>query len=94
MATSATTSVEVRDDQGTVLGKVRVGDTKLQALERLGRLGAGGLYDREDVGLLDGDTISSNDAPYVFKPTTNPQETLRQRWCLYKAHKSSMLLSR
>lgn len=78
MATAATTSVEVRDNQGTVLGKARVGDTKLQALERLGRLGAGGLFDREDDGLLDGDTISSNDSPYVFKSTTNPQEALRK----------------
>lgn len=75
---STTTSVEVRDDQGTILGRVRVGDTKLQALERLGRVGAGGLYDREDVGLLNGDTISSNDGPYVFKPTTKPQGPLRQ----------------
>lgn len=75
---STTTSVEVRDDKGTVLGRVRVGDTKLQALERLGRVGAGGLFDREDVGLLDLDTISPNNGPYVFKPTSKPQETLRQ----------------
>ena len=69
-----TSSVEVRDDEGTPLGRVRVGDTKLQALERLGRVGAGGLYDREDVGLLDEDKISPNDGPYVFKPTMNQRE--------------------
>ena len=72
------TSVEVRDDKGTLLGRVRVGDTKLQALERLGRVGAGGLFDREDVGLLDEERISPNDGPYVFKPTTNPQEKKRR----------------
>ena len=73
---STTTSVEVRDDKGTVLGRVRVGDTKLQALERLGRVGAGGLYDGEDVGLLERDTISSNDGPYVFKPTTKHDDNI------------------
>lgn len=74
----STTSVEVRDDKGTLLGRVRVGDTKLQALERLGRVEAGGLFDREDVGLLDEERISLEDGPYVFKPTTNPQEKKRR----------------
>ena len=61
--------VDVKDETttGRVLGRVVVGDTKLQALERLGRAGAGGLYDREDVGLLDLDRISAEGAPYVFK---------------------------
>jgi len=74
----STTSVEVRDDNGTLLGRVRVGDMKLQALERLGHVSAGGLFDCEDVGLLDKDRISPNDGPYVFKPTTNPQEKKRR----------------
>ena len=67
----STTSVEVRDDKGTLLGRVRVPDTKLQALERLGRLGAGGLFDREDVGLLEGP---------VILPTTvlHPTETIQR----------------
>ena len=62
----AATSVEVKDEAGTVLGRVRVGDTKVQALERLGRAGAG-LYDREDVGLLYMDCITAEGAPYVSK---------------------------
>ena len=35
MNNESMSSVEVRDGKGIVLGKVRVGDTKLQALERL-----------------------------------------------------------
>ena len=47
----------VRDESGKkVLGKVKVGDTKLQALERLSQLRTGGgLYDNQDTGLLDSD---------------------------------------
>ena len=59
-------SVVVTDDGGIVLGKVRVGDTKLQDLERLG-VAAGGLFDRENVGLLNNETLNADDGPYVFK---------------------------
>lgn len=65
--------VEVKDNIGTVLGKVRIGDTKLQALERLGRVGVGGLFDCDDVGLLDNDVISAVGAPYVFKASSQDQ---------------------
>jgi hypothetical protein len=37
----ATVLVQVTDEAGTSLGNVHVGDTKLQALERLGRAGQG-----------------------------------------------------
>lgn len=60
--------VQVNDENGKSLGKVRVGDTKLQALERLSRVGDGGLYDKEDVGLLDNECITVEGAPYIFKP--------------------------
>lgn len=63
-------TVEVRDGMGELLGKVRVGDTKLQALERLGRVGAGGLYDRQNVGLLDAELLSAEGGPYVFKSSS------------------------
>ena len=61
-------TVEVKDGIGRLLGKVRVGDTKLQALERLGLVGAGGLFDRQDVGLLDAEILSAEGGPHVFKP--------------------------
>ena len=57
-----------------MLGKIRVGDTKLQALERLGRVGGGGLYDNEDIGLLDIALISAEEGPYVFKPSSSQQQ--------------------
>ena len=55
--------VEVRDEKGELLGKVRVGDTKLQALERLGHVEPGVLMDREGVGLLNGDKTTAAGGP-------------------------------
>ena len=40
---------------------------RLKALERLSRVGKGGLYDNDEVGLLDDDRITEEGAPYVFK---------------------------
>ena len=60
-------SVQVNDERGLPLGKVKVGETKLKALERLSHLGKGGLFDKDDVGLLDDDLINKEGAPYVFK---------------------------
>ena len=60
------TAVQVNDEQGNSLGKVIVRDTKLRALERLG-VGAGGLFDNDDIGLLNEDCITEEGAPYVFK---------------------------
>ena len=68
-------AVEVNDENGDCLGKVKVGDTKLQALQRLSR--AGGLFDKDDVGLLDSDSITAEGGPYVFKkivPEVQPQQ--------------------
>jgi hypothetical protein len=61
-------AVQVNDGTGKPLGKVMVGDTKLEALERLADLGAGGLRDKDDLGLLDTELITAEGAPYVFKP--------------------------
>jgi hypothetical protein len=64
------TKLQVNDEEGNPLGNVRVGDTKLHALERLSR--ARGLFDKEDVGLLHTDMITSEGGPYVFKETQLP----------------------
>ena len=64
--------MQVNDDRGKALGKVKVGETKLKALERLSRIGLGGLYGKDDVGLLDDDLITAEGAPYVFKPSKDP----------------------
>ena len=69
------------DENGNVLGRVKVGDTKLQALERLSLVGAGGLCDKDDFGLLDSDTITAGQGPYVFKPQKQLQQpTNTDRW--------------
>lgn len=60
-------AVQVKDEEGNVLGKVKVGDTKLQALERLSRVG--GLFDKDDIGLLNDDRITAKGGPYVWKET-------------------------
>ena len=58
----------MNDEQVRSFGKVIVRDTKQQALERLG-VGAGGLFDKDNHGLLDSDAITAEGAPYVFRPT-------------------------
>uniref|UniRef100_A0A7S2XUH1 Crinkler (CRN) family protein n=1 Tax=Attheya septentrionalis TaxID=420275 RepID=A0A7S2XUH1_9STRA len=66
MATeAAATTVEVKDKQGNVLGKVNVGDTRTQVLERLGC--SGGLFDKNNLGLLGEDCITLEGAPYQFR---------------------------
>jgi hypothetical protein len=59
-------AVQVNNAKGEPLGKVRIGDTKQEALERLSL--SGGLFDQEDVGLLNDDRITAEGAPYIFKP--------------------------
>ena len=44
---------------------MKEGDTKQQVLERLAR--KGGLFDKNDIGLLDSDTVSTKEGPYVLK---------------------------
>ena len=66
-------AVLVKNTKGEPLGKVRVGDTKKEALERLALM-AGGLFDRDDVGLLNDERITAEGAPYVFKPVQQPQD--------------------
>ena len=60
-------SVEVKRESGESIGYVSEGDTKTQALERLGR-GPGGLFNKNDFGLLDSDRLTVAEGPYVFKP--------------------------
>lgn len=58
-------SVQVNDGEGQSLGRVRVGDTKQEALERLSLVG--GLFDKDDVGLLNDDQVTAEGGPYTFK---------------------------
>ena len=60
------TTVQVTDEAGKSLGRVKVGDTKLQALQRLSPR-QGILVDKDDLGLLDSDTVSIERGPYVLK---------------------------
>jgi len=60
-------TVLVYDKNGDELGRIKVGDTKVQALERLSCPCGGGLFDSENVGLLNTDLIAVEGAPYVFK---------------------------
>lgn len=61
-------TVQVKDEEGKALTMVRVGDTKVKALQRIGAK-AGVLNDKDGVGLLDDDQITAEGAPYIFKPT-------------------------
>ena len=65
--------MDVNNEQGKKLGSVKVGDTKLEALQRLSWLGPGGLVDKNGFGLLDNEKIDENSGPYVFKPTQSQQ---------------------
>jgi hypothetical protein len=76
MATeAAATAVQVNDAQGNSLGKVKVGDTKMEALERLDR--SGGLFDKNDVGLLAAECITLEGGPYVLKERQQQQKQQR-----------------
>ena len=77
-------SVPVIREEGKLLTKIRVGDSKLQALQRLGQK-TGILEDNEGIALLDDDVITAEGAPYVFKrleqhpSTQNHSEEIKQR---------------
>jgi hypothetical protein len=59
-----------------VLGKVNVGDTRTQVLERLGC--SGGLFDKNNLGLLGEDCITLEGTPYQFRePPTQQNGELR-----------------
>ena len=60
--------MQVKDETGNPLGKVKVGDSKAQALQRLSRTGA--LFDKDNIGLLDTDTITTDGGPYTFREST------------------------
>ena len=64
--------VQVSDEKGEPLTKVKVGDTKLQALQRLG-VRAEILSDKDGLALLDDDCIAADGEPYEWKPP--PQNT-------------------
>ena len=75
-------SVPVNSEEGKLLAKVKVGDNKLQALQRLGQK-AGILADKDGIGLLDIDFITAEGAPYVFKllqPQRREQEDPQARF--------------
>jgi hypothetical protein len=73
MATEAIAAlVDVKDEQGNMLGRVNPGDTKTQALERVGR--SGRLFDKNSLGLLGQDHITLEKGPYLFKEEIPPQQ--------------------
>ena len=61
------TTIQVNDKDGKEIVKVKVGDTKQTALNRLGHT-HGVLKDRNGVGLADDDLITDDDGPYTFAP--------------------------
>ena len=67
--------VQVSDETGKPLTKVKVADTKLQALQRLG-IRAGILSDKDGLALLDDDCIAADGEPYEWKPL--PQNTAEE----------------
>lgn len=66
MSTSA--GVDVCNEEGVLLAKVRVGETKVNVLERVGAT-TGILSDKDGFGLLNNDVVTYDGAPYVFKPS-------------------------
>ena len=62
------TAVQVNDPEGKRLGNVKAGETKRQALERLGVVG-GGLFDKGGIGLLNEECAIVEGGPYVFPET-------------------------
>ena len=71
------TAVKVNDPEGRWLGNVKAGDTKRQALERLGVGVAGGLFDKEGIGLLHDECVVVEGGPYVFRSIVSslPQQS-------------------
>uniref|UniRef100_A0A6T7I4N0 Uncharacterized protein n=1 Tax=Attheya septentrionalis TaxID=420275 RepID=A0A6T7I4N0_9STRA len=63
------TLAQVNDKDGKAIAKVKVGDTKEIALNRLSQ-GHGLLVDKHGLGLTDADRITGDDAPYTFTPVS------------------------
>jgi hypothetical protein len=75
------TSAQVNDKDGEGIAKVKVGDTKEIALNRLSQ-GLGLLVDKYGVGLTDADLITADDALYTFTPVSQqPQPDGKLRCC-------------
>jgi hypothetical protein len=78
----ALTLAQVNDKDGEAIAKVRVGDTKIKALNRLSQV-HGLLVDKYGVGLADDDLITAEDAPYTFTPVSQqPQPHGKLRCCV------------
>ncbi len=73
---------QVNDKDGAAIAKVRGGDTKIQALNRLSQ-GHGLLVDKHGAALADDDLITAEDAPYTFTPVSQqPQPHGKLRCCV------------
>lgn len=59
------TAMAVKNENEKFLGKLQVGETKLQALDRLSQ---GFLFDNEGIGLQNNQLIALEGAPYVLNP--------------------------
>lgn len=70
------TTASVNDKDGKAIAKVKVGDTKLAAINRLGQTHDGVLFEEKDgVGLTDTDVITAADAaPYELAPLPQQQQ--------------------
>eukprot|EP00550_Attheya_septentrionalis_P012931 CAMPEP_0198303934 /NCGR_PEP_ID=MMETSP1449-20131203/57141_1 /TAXON_ID=420275 /ORGANISM="Attheya septentrionalis, Strain CCMP2084" /LENGTH=555 /DNA_ID=CAMNT_0044006441 /DNA_START=142 /DNA_END=1809 /DNA_ORIENTATION=+ len=93
MATEAIAAlVDVKDEQGNMLGRVNPGDTKTQALERVGR--SGRLFDKNSLGLLGQDHITLEKGPYLFKEEIPPQQNVRYRSTFHGLKRNAAVLEK
>jgi hypothetical protein len=91
-AMNATVHVEVYDEQGELMGRVKVGDTKTQAIQRVGGDSVNGvLLDKDIVGLLPTDLIILERGPYTYKKSLQPQKS-KLRCCFVYIFVFNLLL--
>ena len=72
-----TKAVQVVDEHDNEMAKVIVGDSKANALARLGKTNKDGiLLDKDGIGLLETDTITLEGGPYLFRGQDDPKHQL------------------
>lgn len=72
------TTVPVNDNDGQEIVKVKVGDTKQQAINRIGPTD-GVLKDKDGLGLTDADLITSDGAPYEYTFASQLQQPNKEQ---------------
>jgi hypothetical protein len=53
--------------------------------------GSGGLLDKDSIGLLDTDTITADEGPYIFKPHKQQEQQVPLIWMKHFFNKTGML---